>query len=222
MDLPERLIPRIKSRIGDTNRLIFHAYTREQIETIIIDRLKDLEVFSSESIRMCASKVTNLSGDIRTALSMCRRAVEIREENNNNNTSFRKSKSKSKQNNILQKVTIEDINLSSKELSESILNKIMCSSSLYEKIFLYSLIQHIKINGVELVNSFQLYNRMKSDVLLHDNGSVIEKNEFDYICKKLNNMNIIEITRKASDVYFCIFIYFVLALCNNSTITSCF
>lgn len=208
MDLPERLIPRIKSRIGDTNRLIFHAYTREQIETIIMDRLKDLEVFSTDSIRMCAGKVTNLSGDIRTALSMCRRAVEIREEINNNTSSFKKSKSKSKQN-IIQKVTIEDINLSSKELSESILNKIICSSSLYEKIFLYSLIQHIKINGVELVNSFQLYNRMKSDLLIHDNGNVIEKNEFDYICKKLNNMNIIEITRKASDVYF----VYVFILC---------
>lgn len=214
MDLPERLIPRIKSRIGNTNRLIFHAYTRDQIETIIMDRLKDLEVFSSDSIRMCAGKVTNLSGDIRTALAMCRRAVEIREEINYNNKEKEKSSkrsqsksNKSKQNNNdIQKVTIEDINLSSKELSESILNKIICSSSLYEKIFLYSLIQHIKINGVEMVNSFALYNRMKTDVSHYDNGNVIEKFEFDYICKKLNNMNIIEITRKASDVLFILFI----------------
>lgn len=79
MDLPERLIPRIQSRIA-MRRIVFEAYNRDQITRIIEDRLCDLEVFDKDSIKMCALKVTNTSGDIRRALMICRRAVEISSE----------------------------------------------------------------------------------------------------------------------------------------------
>ena len=76
MDLPERLLPRVSSRMG-TARVVFKAYHRDQLTQIIEHRLAATKVFSSDAIRFCASAVAGVSGDCRTALQICRRAVEI-------------------------------------------------------------------------------------------------------------------------------------------------
>eukprot|EP00483_Globobulimina_turgida_P007734 UN07749 len=88
MDLPERLLPRVSSRMG-TARVVFKAYQRHQLTRIIEDRLDSTKVFSKDAIRFCASAVAGVSGDCRTALQICRRAVEIAQKailNDNNNS----------------------------------------------------------------------------------------------------------------------------------------
>ncbi len=40
-------------------------------------RLEELDAFKSDAIELAAGKVASLSGDIRRALQMCRRAAEI-------------------------------------------------------------------------------------------------------------------------------------------------
>lgn len=79
MDLPERLLPRVSSRLG-TERVVFKAYTRPQLTQIIEHRLAETKVFSSDAIRFCASAVAGVSGDCRTALQICRRAIEMAQE----------------------------------------------------------------------------------------------------------------------------------------------
>jgi hypothetical protein len=76
MDLPERLLPRVYSRLG-LERILFRPYTREQIRSIVSDRLTGLEVFHKDAVEMAARKVSSLSGDVRRALHICRRAAEI-------------------------------------------------------------------------------------------------------------------------------------------------
>ena len=57
MDLPERvLVNRVSSRLGLT-RITFAPYTREQLTTIIHNRLDGQAVFQSEAIELCARKV---------------------------------------------------------------------------------------------------------------------------------------------------------------------
>ena len=79
MDLPERLLPRVSSRLG-TQRVVFKPYTRPQLAQIIEHRLSATKVFSPDAIRFCASAVAGVSGDCRTALQICRRAIEMAQE----------------------------------------------------------------------------------------------------------------------------------------------
>ena len=76
MNLPERLLPRVSSRMG-TSRVVFKSYQRQQLTNIIEHRLSSTKVFSSDAIRFCASAVAGVSGDCRAALQICRRAVDI-------------------------------------------------------------------------------------------------------------------------------------------------
>lgn len=76
MDLPERFLVKIKSRIGES-RLVYQPYSRNQIEKIIRSRVPDKELFKKDSIKMIATKVSSLSGDIRRALQVCKRATEM-------------------------------------------------------------------------------------------------------------------------------------------------
>ncbi|RLN96875.1 hypothetical protein BBJ28_00011060 [Nothophytophthora sp. Chile5] len=76
MDLPERLPTKIRSRLGG-HRITFPAYTRFQLESIIQQRLRLLDVFSDEAIQLCAKSLAHQSGDVRQALSLCRKAAEV-------------------------------------------------------------------------------------------------------------------------------------------------
>ncbi len=79
IDLPDLLQPRVNSRLGLT-KLHFEPYSKEQIETIISDRLRSLPAFGDGAVELCARKIASISGDMRRALQICRRAAEICEE----------------------------------------------------------------------------------------------------------------------------------------------
>lgn len=82
MDLPERMLPRLASRLG-LNRLSYAPYTRVQLIEILGMRLGGLHPgveFDESTVKLCAAKVGAVSGDVRRALELCRRAVEIARE----------------------------------------------------------------------------------------------------------------------------------------------
>lgn len=78
MDLPERLEPKVRSRLGSC-RLVFNPYTIEDVQAIIADRLGDDQetCFEINAIEMAARKVAAYSGDIRRALQLCTTAAEV-------------------------------------------------------------------------------------------------------------------------------------------------
>ncbi|CAH0517957.1 unnamed protein product [Peronospora belbahrii] len=76
MDLPERLPTKIRSRLGG-HRIAFPAYTKAQLENIIYQRLRQLDIFSDEAIQICAKSLAHQSGDVRQALSLCRKSAEV-------------------------------------------------------------------------------------------------------------------------------------------------
>lgn len=75
MDLPERMLPRMGSRLG-LNRLVYPPYNRDQLITILRQSHPPTQI-SDEALRLCASKVGGVSGDVRRALQLCRRAIEL-------------------------------------------------------------------------------------------------------------------------------------------------
>lgn len=78
MDLPERLLPRIVSRMG-LKRCTFRPYTRPQIVAILEHRLEGVAAADANAIKKVAMKVASVSGDVRRALELCRRAAELAE-----------------------------------------------------------------------------------------------------------------------------------------------
>ncbi|KAJ6670816.1 ORIGIN RECOGNITION COMPLEX SUBUNIT 1 [Salix viminalis] len=76
MDLPEKLLPRISSRMG-IQRVCFGPYNYQQLQEIISSRLKGIDAFEKQAIEFASRKVAAISGDARRALEICRRAAEI-------------------------------------------------------------------------------------------------------------------------------------------------
>ncbi|GFP87012.1 origin of replication complex subunit 1 [Phtheirospermum japonicum] len=76
MDLPEKLLPRISSRMG-IQRLCFGPYNYQQLQEIISSRLKGIDAFEKPALEFASRKVAAVSGDARRALEICRRAAEL-------------------------------------------------------------------------------------------------------------------------------------------------
>lgn len=79
IDLPERLLPKVCTRLG-FDRVDFRSYTRDQIHEILQRRLEShqaLNVFKNDALKYCAARVAGHSGDVRKALQLCRRALEL-------------------------------------------------------------------------------------------------------------------------------------------------
>lgn len=82
MDLPERTLSnKISSRLGLT-RITFSGYSHTQLMTIIQSRLEGVGkvIVEPDAIQFASRKVAAVSGDARRALDVCRRAVEIAEQ----------------------------------------------------------------------------------------------------------------------------------------------
>eukprot|EP00929_Paragymnodinium_shiwhaense_P111868 TRINITY_DN80157_c0_g1_i1.p1 TRINITY_DN80157_c0_g1~~TRINITY_DN80157_c0_g1_i1.p1 ORF type:complete len:465 (-),score=102.24 TRINITY_DN80157_c0_g1_i1:152-1546(-) len=81
MDLPERMLPRVANRF-EIVRVDYQPYSRAQISEILKERLKSYSAqnaFTPEALQRCAARVAASSGDVRKALQLCRRAVEIKQ-----------------------------------------------------------------------------------------------------------------------------------------------
>ena len=98
LDLTDRILPRLQARCELKPTLLhFKPYSKQQIMDIITERLKEanvLDIFTATAMQLLAGKVAAVSGDIRRALDIGRRVVEIAESqkmmqvlqpNNNNN-----------------------------------------------------------------------------------------------------------------------------------------
>lgn len=82
MDLPERTLSnKISSRLG-LIRITFPGYTHTQLMEIIGSRLESVpgNIVDPDAVQFASRKVAAVSGDARRALDICRRAVEIAEQ----------------------------------------------------------------------------------------------------------------------------------------------
>jgi cell division control protein 6 len=88
LDLTDRFLPRLKSRNLKPELLPFLPYTAAQVKTIITKRLKSLlpsdkaasdfiPFFHPAAIELCSRKVSSQTGDLRKAFEVCRRALDL-------------------------------------------------------------------------------------------------------------------------------------------------
>lgn len=198
MDLPERLLPRISSRMG-LERVIFPGYTVSQIETIMKARLGELEVFEDTAVEICARKVASISGDIRRALQIARRAAEIcdREAQDEQDLESRKSMPNSK----APCVTIRHINAAHKELTSTAYILAVKSAAKFERIMLAAVVLQIRSSGREEIHYTDVVRRFES--LCRTRGGVQSQHpkgmEIKALCRRLAASGLLEMELRSID-----------------------
>ena len=86
LDLTDRVLPRLQVKAAYKPTLLHYPpYTKQQLIDILTARLQEgselgaTPVITSRAIAYLASKISSLSGDLRKALDVCRRALELAE-----------------------------------------------------------------------------------------------------------------------------------------------
>jgi origin recognition complex subunit 1 len=77
MDLPERMLPRVASRLG-LHRVPFRAYQADELTEIVLSRLRacgGVHLLDDDAVAFAARLVANMHGDARRVLDICRTAV---------------------------------------------------------------------------------------------------------------------------------------------------
>ncbi|KAK4764208.1 hypothetical protein SAY87_013646 [Trapa incisa] len=140
MDLPEKLLPKISSRMG-IHRLCFGPYNYQQLQEIICSRLNGIDAFEKQAIEFASRKVAAMSGDARRALEMCRRAAEI--------AGYRiKSTSESVSLGDKARVVMGDIDAAIQEMFQQPHIQVMKSGSRLCKIFLTAMVHEQHKTGM--------------------------------------------------------------------------
>ncbi|XP_027179410.1 origin of replication complex subunit 1A-like isoform X1 [Coffea eugenioides] len=142
MDLPEKLLPRISSRMG-IQRLCFGPYNYQQLQEIISSRLKGIDAFEKPAIEFASRKVAAVSGDARRALEICRRAAELAD--------YRLRKSQSLNDSAGTRrslVGVADVEAAVKEMFQAPHIQVMKSCSKLSKIFLAAMVHELYKTGM--------------------------------------------------------------------------
>jgi origin recognition complex subunit 1 len=179
--LPESLAPKIANRFQNTERIIFHTYSKEDIVKIISDRVKGLTGISPSAIEMCATKVASSSGDIRRGLDICRRAAEMVGKGN--------------------VVTADDIIKAYHDLFSSSLYP-LTEMSIYHKLFLVCAVKEQIAQQKNDLSFEVVVSRMQTKIKeLHDYTLIedVTIREVLPICECLEAMQILTITRSEAD-----------------------
>ncbi|MCD7457200.1 Origin recognition complex, subunit 1 [Datura stramonium] len=134
MDLPEKLLPRISSRMG-IQRLCFGPYNYQQLQEIILTRLNGIEAFEKPAIEFASRKVAAVSGDARRALEICRRAAELADYRDKKLLSIPNSAAAGKM-----LVRMADVEAAIQEMFQAPHIQVMRSSSKLSKIFLAAMV----------------------------------------------------------------------------------
>ena len=150
LDLPNRLLPKIQSRMGN-NIIMFKPYNKDELRIIIQDRGIDLKLFSEDAIRLSCVKVAAINGDLRRVFHIFLKAKEINSLNN--------YKKKNKE-----LVSKYDILNAWDELYSSNISKIISSLHIFEKIIIATILSTIKEKNHTKINLGDLYD--KKDIFI--------------------------------------------------------
>lgn len=154
MDLPERMMTaKIQSRLG-LRRLPFQAYKYDDLIKIVEARIKHLDLFEKDiGITLICRKVASLNGDARRVLDLCRRSMDIAEQQAGSQS-------------------IADLKVSIKHVEEA-LREVFSSDKVYaisqsseqEKTFLNALLQDLRVNESEVACFDSVYNNHRSQCI---------------------------------------------------------
>lgn len=160
LDLPTRLLPKIRSRMGN-NTIMFKPYNKDELKIIIEDRGIELDLFSQDAIRLSCVKVAAINGDLRRVFKILKRAKEI--------NSIENYKKKNKE-----LVSKYDILTAWNELFSSKISVVISSLHIFEKIIIATILSKIKEQNNTKIFLGDLYD--KKDLFLKKYNDANKKN----------------------------------------------
>ncbi|KAJ8019409.1 Cell division control protein 6-like [Holothuria leucospilota] len=230
LDLTDRILPRLQARPKCAPQLLhFQPFTMNQIVSILQDRLQasngGTEVLESIALQLCARKVAAVSGDIRKALDVCRRAVEVVEADVGTQTVLSpkapkqlvspvKSPQKSPKKSPLKKVSLQTI---SSVLGEVYGSNIVSSSNqsqtfpLQQKLAICTLLLIVK-EGKKRETTLGKLHEIYCKICQRRQVPSVDQSEFFSICQLIETRGVMEIksakdtrqTKYGKLAYFCI------------------
>jgi len=197
LDLPEKLMPKIASRMGN-NRLIFKPYQKDELDRILAVKVENSGNFSDDALRLCCMKVASINGDLRRVLQICRRAKEIFENekntSNTNNTDKQQENEESNTNNKNKnsnKIEKHHIIKACSELFDSKVIGVIRDMKVYEKIILVTIIEATRIKNDKKIKLATIYERHSSIALKLKITRALKFEEFRNIIYNLNKLKIV-------------------------------
>ncbi|XP_037940150.1 cell division control protein 6 homolog [Teleopsis dalmanni] len=210
LDLTDRALLRLNARCELKPRLMhFPPYTKEQIVSIFKARLAEadvLDIFPPVTLQLLAAKVSAVSGDVRRALDIGRRVVEIAEQ-----------QKKSGQNQMklsdIKNIDIDDKNVAEEPLKPvqitqvaAVLNKVYGASQnlqedieesfpLQQKIMLCTLVLMLrkeKNKDITIGRLHEVYRRVCAKRNIHS----VDQTEFAGLVDLVETRGILRIMRK--------------------------
>ena len=171
LDLPNRLAPKIKSRMGN-NKIMFKPYNKDELITIIESKGIEFENFTKDAIKLSCMKVAAINGDLRRIIQILTRAKEIYNLDN------KKSKDKLIDKNYILKAC--------EELFNSKLTKIIQSLQISEKIIICSILSRIKDINDNKIKVSDLYD--KKDIFINKYNESRNKNKLDILWEEFQKI----------------------------------
>nr|CCA19433.1 origin recognition complex subunit putative [Albugo laibachii Nc14] len=153
MDLPERLAPKIKSRLG-SHRISFRSYSSDQLSHIIHHRLQQLAVFEPSAIQYCAKSLAQSSGDVRRVLSVCKLAIQIC-------IARLEQKAKSFDAHEMLCVSLDDVQKARNQIAKSCMSTRLRGTSKFECMLLLALEMEVRCHSEHLVRFEDIFHRVR-------------------------------------------------------------
>ena len=148
LDLPNKLLPKVKSRMGN-NKLLFNPYTKDELYKIIINQGINIKNYDEDALKLSSVKVAAVNGDLRRIIKILNKSKEIFEEE-------KRDFPKSSNNNIINKFHVLK---ACSELFDSKLIQVLKALKDSEKIILASLLQNINDNDENRINVCEIFSK---------------------------------------------------------------
>ncbi|XP_015922891.1 cell division control protein 6 homolog [Parasteatoda tepidariorum] len=211
LDLTDRMLPLLNTFKFQPKLMHFLPYTKDQIVTILEDRLSEAQtdgtlVISPMAVQLCARKIAANTGDIRKALDVCRRAIEIVENRLTRQPTLQATSddrcnpgSPMKRSSIIQKVDVQEI---SSVLSEVYGSRLQVTNSsagsttvtlpLNQMLLLCTVVlmkKHCKTQDMTLGKAYDVCKRIckKRDITFVDECS------FQSLCKLVESRGFVQL-----------------------------
>lgn len=200
LDFTDRTLPRLQSHLTVKPKLMYFApYNKQQIVDIFTERLKSSDVsdvFPPAALQMLAAKVAAVSGDVRRALDISRRVIEMAEQARSKQ--ILQPSSNVQNNNMPKTVELKQVvNVLNNVYgtSQNLDEEVEDSFPLQQKLLLCSLILMLK-NGKKRDILVGKLHELYKKICLKSNITAVDQSEFVGLCSLIETRGIIKIQGK--------------------------
>lgn len=211
LDLTDRALVRLQSRVNFKPVLLnFSPYSKQDIATILSQRIQEAvtedvgNVIAPSALQYLGGKISSTSGDLRKAIDICRRAVELAETTAKKQLVLAPSNSESQNSGSVPTNKCVNIPLLCKMMA-SVESSAFCSANsddmddtpLQQKLIIVTLLVLVKMGKSKQVTLGKLHQSY-SKVCSKYGVTAIDFDEFAHTCSLVESRGIVTLKKKGN------------------------